>query len=128
MRPFRNFAPVLRAFLVLGFVALSLVTGCGKVRSWFHREPPNPHAVTIGWAASPTPVAGYNVYRASPPGGPAKLTLRMVTGLQYTDNTVEAGRTYSYYVTAVDFKGNESNPSKVITVTVPLTATPPGKQ
>jgi fibronectin type 3 domain-containing protein len=55
------------------------------------------------------------------------LTNKIVSGTQYIDRNVEAGRTYTYSVTSVDFKGIESNPSANITVTVPTT-TPPAKQ
>jgi fibronectin type 3 domain-containing protein len=117
----------LRGFCVFSFVAVSLLAGCGKLRSWYpHKEAENPHAATIGWTASVSPVAGYNVYRESQPSGPVnKLTTRIVSGTQYTDKTVEAGHTYSYYVTSVDFKGIESGPSAKITVTIPWTVTPP---
>ena len=119
----------LRGFCLFSFVALSLLSGCGKLRSWSTRkEPENPHSATIGWAASVSPVAGYNVYRESQPGGAVKLTTRTVSGTQYTDKTVEAGHTYSYYVTSVDLKGIESKPSAKITATVPTTVTPPAKQ
>jgi hypothetical protein len=121
----------LSGFCLISIVGLSLLAGCGKLRNWYphaQKKPDNPHSVTIGWTASPAPVAGYNVYRASPPNGPIKLTVRIVSALQYTDKTVEAGHTYSYYVTSVDYKGIESDPSKNITVTVPWTVTSPAKQ
>jgi hypothetical protein len=120
---------VLRGFCLISFVALSLLSGCGKLRSLYtHKEAGNPHSATITWTASASPVAGYNVYRESLSGSPVQLTTRVVTGIQYTDRTVEAGHTYSYYVTAVDFKGTESKPSAKITVTIPSTVAPPAKQ
>jgi len=112
-------------------VALSLLAGCGKLRSGSthtQKESGNPHSVTITWTASKTAVAGYNVYRLSPPSGPVKLTNGIAYGTQYTDSTVEAGQTYSYYVTSVNFKGIESKPSEKITVTVPTTVSPAAKQ
>ncbi len=90
-------------------------------------EPDNPHSVTISWTASKSLVAGYNVYREYQLSGPVRLTLRLVSGTQYTDKTVAAGRTYSYYVTSVDLRGIESKPSEKVSVTVPTTVTPPAK-
>ncbi len=119
----------LRTFCLFTLGVLSLLTGCGKLRSRFaHKEAVNPHSATITWAASVSPVAGYNVYRESESKDPVKLTTRIVSGLQYTDNTVEAGHTYSYSVTAVDFKGLEGRPSEKITVTIPWTVPPPAPQ
>jgi fibronectin type 3 domain-containing protein len=92
------------------------------------KEPEKPHSVTISWMPSVSRVAGYNVYRASPPNGPVKLTPKIVSGTHYIDKAVEAGRTYTYSVTSVDFKGAESAPSGIFTVTIPTTAAPPAKQ
>jgi fibronectin type 3 domain-containing protein len=128
-KPFHS-SRALRGFFLVSFVALSVSAGCGKLRSWYtpaQKETDNPHSVTITWTASKSPVAGYNVYRLSTSSGPVKLTNGIVLGIQYTDRTVEAGHTYSYYVTSVDSKGMESNPSGNITVTVPTTVTPPAK-
>src|SRR5665811_1050664 len=85
----------LRIFLALSIVALSCLAGCGKLRTWL--KPENPHSVTIGWTPAKPPVAGYNVYRESQFSGAIKLTTRIVSGTQYTDKTVVADRTYSYY-------------------------------
>jgi fibronectin type 3 domain-containing protein len=99
------------------------------LRSLLGREEPNdPHSVTLSWIASKSPVAGYNVYREFQYGGPVKLTSSVVAGTVYTDNTVAAGRTYSYFVTSVDSKGQESKPSEKVWATVPTTVTPPAKQ
>jgi fibronectin type 3 domain-containing protein len=121
--------PALREFSISALVALSLLSGCGKQRNLYaQKEPDKPHSVTLNWTASVSRVAGYNVYRASPPNGPVKLTPRIISGTQYIDKAVEAGRTYTYSVTSVDFKGAESAPSGIFTVTIPTTATPPAKQ
>ncbi len=114
--------PRLRALFLFSILSLSLLAGCGRIRRWF--TPANPHSVTIGWTAGNSSIAGYNVYRESQFSGAIRLTTRTVPGTQYTDKSVEAGRTYSYYVTSVDFKGLESKPSEKITVTIP-TATKP---
>jgi len=129
MRSHFHTSKALRGLCLFSFVALWFFAGCGKLRSGnTQKESDNPHSVTITWTASKSQVEGYNVYRESQPSGLVKLTTRVVSGAQYTDRTVEAGHTYSYYVTSVDFKGMESSPSEKITVTVPTTVTPPAKQ
>jgi len=129
MRNLVHFSPGLRGFCLFSFVALALVAGCGKKAApQTPAEPVNPHSVTISWVASKSQVAGYNVYRSSGSGNPVKLTNGIVLGTEYTDRTVAAGQTYSYYVTSVDFKGIESKPSGKIMATVPSTVTPPAKQ
>jgi hypothetical protein len=117
--------PAQRLICLFSVVALSFLSGCGTLRRWYGQKE-QPHSVTIGWTATNPPVAGYNVYRASPPASPVKLTLRLVPGTQYTDATVEAGHTYVYSVTSVDFSGVESAPSGNTPVTVP--ANTPAKQ
>jgi hypothetical protein len=112
----------------VSFLALLLLAGCGKSHSLYaQKEPENPHSATITWTASASRVAGYNVYRESQSTPPVKLTNGLVSGTRYTDKTVEAGRTYSYFVKSVDSKGVESGPSEKITVTIPTTVTPPAK-
>jgi hypothetical protein len=128
MRNLLHSLPSLRGFCLVFFVALSVLAGCGQKLNGDTQKPANPHSATISWIASPSQVAGYNVYRISGSGSPVKLTNGLVSGTQYTDTTVEAGKTYSYYVTSVDSKGVESQPSGKITVTVPTTVTPPAKQ
>ncbi len=134
--PFHSSSRV-RLLVLISFLCVCFLPGCGKIRSWYTpKQGDNPHSVTIAWSAGTTPVAGYNVYRASPPDGFVKLTVRVISDTQYTDKTVQAGRTYSYSVTAVDFKGVESKPSAIATVTVPTTVSgsvsipvaPPAKQ
>ena len=124
----------LRATLLFSFVALLPLSACGKrqkpqvVYRQGTPQPVNPHFVTITWTASTSKVFGYNVYRSS---GAAKsqkiekITDGIVFGTQYTDHTAIGGQTYTYYVTAVDFKGLESKPSAKFTVTVPTTIASP---
>ena len=130
MRKLVHFSPGLRDFCLISSLALSLVAGCGKKGTdpQTPAEPVNPHSVTISWVASKSQVAGYIVYRSFGSGSPVRLTNGIVLGTEYTDRTVAAGQTYSYYVTSVDLKGIESKPSAKITATVPTTVTPPAKQ
>ena len=118
----------LLAFWLFSSVALSVVGGCGKLRSPFaHKAPENPHSATLTWTASVSPVKGYNIYRESPLHDPIKLTTSLASGTQFVDKTVEAGHTYFYYVTSVDSEGVESRPSEKIKVTIPTTVSPPSK-
>jgi fibronectin type 3 domain-containing protein len=62
------------------------------------------HDVILSWTASTTPgVIGYNVYRGTTSGGPypTQLNSTPVNGTTYGDETVQAGQTYYYVVTAV---------------------------
>jgi len=69
----------------------------------------NTASVVLGWTASTSTVAGYNVYRATVSGGPyTRVNPSLVAGLGFTDTNVVSGTTYYYRVTAVDSSGNES--------------------
>jgi fibronectin type 3 domain-containing protein len=62
------------------------------------------HDVILSWTASTTPgVVGYNVYRGTTSGGPypTQLNSTPINGTTYSDETVQAGQTYYYVVTAV---------------------------
>ena len=105
-----------------------LFWGCGKLRGWFAPEgklPPKAPCVTLTWTATDSTVAGYNVYRSSGSDKPASLTSSAFYGTQFMDPAVESGQTYTYYVTAVSYKGTESRPSEKITVSVPAVVVPP---
>jgi len=109
---------------LLAFALVFLLTGCGRFRSRDAEARSNLHSVTLSWTPGTSPVAGYNVYRASPAGGPVvKLSARPVAANQFIDTTVEAGHTYSYFVTSVDSKGVESPPSLFVFATVPTPVT-----
>ncbi len=105
----------------LVFAALSLLlTACGRNRAADQDGGPGHHSVTLSWAASTTPVAGYNVYRATPPNGPySKLNSAPIMTTHYTDTSVEAGHIYTYHVTAVDGKKMESPATTDVPATVP---------
>lgn len=68
-------------------------------------------AVELVWTANAEPdLAGYNVYRTED-HSVQRLNKELVPTPIYRDNAVTAGKTYTYYVTAVDLSGNESKPS-----------------
>ena len=110
-------------------MSLLLLAGCGKLHNLYAQMGSDkPHSVTIRWTASVSRVAGYNVYRTSPSTGRIKVTSNIIHDTQFIDKTVGAGRTYSYSVTSVDFKGVESVPSGIVTVTIPAQGAPPAQQ
>ena len=83
-----------------------------------------PGRVALFWTANPEPdVAGYLLYRSTDPNLPkdkwTKLTPAIYTRTTFTDENVETGKTYYYYVIAVDASGNESEPSGVVSETIP---------
>lgn len=78
------------------------------------------HSVTLNWKASPSRVAGYNVYRKSASETDyRKINSSPVAALTYTDEKVESGATYHYVVRAVDAQGHESVNSQEFTVVIP---------
>ena len=79
--------------------------------------------VELTWSApasSSDPVAGYDIYRAERGSGAwMKLNDAPVTTTAYTDDNVELGMAYTYYVVSVDARGNQSAPSEPWSVTIP---------
>lgn len=76
--------------------------------------------VVLEWSASNSAVIGYNAYRGTVSGGPyTKLTESPVSQSSYTDQTVQAGDTYFYVVTAVGTNGTESGYSTQVEAAVP---------
>lgn len=84
------------------------------------------HQITIAWNPNPGPISGYNVRRGTALGNesPIPLNLVPITDTFYVDNTVYAGQTYSYEVTAV-LNGVESPESlSIISNAVPFDLSP----
>jgi hypothetical protein len=65
------------------------------------------HSVSLTWSSSPTTtVTGYNVYRTTISGSLfARVNSAPVTGLAYTDSSVQNGLTYYFVTTALDSNG-----------------------
>ena len=77
-------------------------------------------SVELSWNLSPEPdTAGYYVYRRNAAGQTARLNTELLTAPVFSDKTVQRHEQYSYSVSAVDEKGNESAPTAPLTVTIP---------
>src|SRR6185295_19096489 len=90
-----------------------------------------PPAAPTGFSIGPAPgrlslffapnsegdIAGYLIYRSTDPDLPktewALLTTAILTRTTFTDENVDPGKTYYYYVRAVDTSGIKSEPSEV---------------
>ena len=73
--------------------------------------------VHMEWEAPVDPdVSEYRVYRDN---GEGEQQIAAVEDLSYSDRDAEFGESYTYHVTAVDYAGNESAPSEVLSIDVP---------
>jgi hypothetical protein len=76
--------------------------------------------VDLIWApATNSDLAGYNIYRSDGDGNAVKLNADMVKSPSYRDTAVSSGKTYTYSVSAVDVRGNESQHSESTSEPVP---------
>ncbi len=64
-------------------------------------------------------LAGYNVYRSEAIGTEIKLNSEPVKSPSYRDSALASGKTYTYSVSSVDVRGNESRHSEPTTESVP---------
>ncbi len=83
-----------------------------------------PNIISIFFALNPEKdILGYNAYRSSDPTLPKSDWLRITpTPLRtntFEDTNIQSGKTYYYYLTAVDIAGNVSQPSNVVSETAP---------
>ena len=80
-------------------------------------EPSSARLAIFFAANKETDIAGYNIYRSTDPDLPkqnwTKLNQSLLTRTTYQDDRVESGKTYYYYIVAVDKAGNLSQPSEV---------------
>ena len=76
--------------------------------------------VDLTWAPNmESDLAGYNIFRRTGAAEPVKLNQQLIPVPSFRDETVVAGATYHYSVSAVDLRGNESQRSAEATETVP---------
>lgn len=83
-----------------------------------------PGTMSIFFAANPElDVIGYHIYRSTDPQLPKpewlRLTDKPLTENLYRDEKVEPGKTYFYYITAIDKFGNVSIPSDIVSDVAP---------
>jgi hypothetical protein len=76
--------------------------------------------IDLIWApVTDADLAGYNVYRREGNDAPVRANVELVKVPAYRDTKVSAGKTYSYSVSAVDVRGNESARSGEASESVP---------
>jgi hypothetical protein len=119
-----TYEEVNETFLLFGDPAMALKVPLPK-RPLGLRARGHASGVLLNWNAATDcnggPVAGYNLYRSTTPGGPyTKVNTALITGTQYDDTAVSStmapytmssaasGTTYYYVVTSVDDQGDES--------------------
>ncbi len=74
-----------------------------------------PLLIDLSWESNDEiDLMGYYVYRRTGKGDFGRVTTDPVSASAYRDLKVEAGQTYTYRVTAVDQRGNESAPSNEV--------------
>lgn len=83
-----------------------------------------PTTISIFFATNPEKdVVGYKLYRSEDANldkaGWTLLTPEAITTNTFQDSRVASGKTYFYYLTAIDKAGNVSEPSEVVSETVP---------
>jgi hypothetical protein len=64
-------------------------------------------------------LAGYNIYRSEAGTAAVKLNSELVRAPSYRDGAVASGKTYTYSVSAMDVRGNESQRSEPASEPVP---------
>jgi hypothetical protein len=90
---------------------------------------------TLRWRTGPGSNLGYDVYRAEVENGPfTKINPKLVPGhgnradrvheFSYVDGEIEAGKTYWYYVEAVDLMGKRSRFTPVLRAESKSASTP----
>jgi hypothetical protein len=76
--------------------------------------------IDLIWApVTDADLAGYNIYRHEAGGAPVRINAELVKVPAYRDTAVCAGKTYSYSVSSVDARGNESARSEETSESVP---------
>ena len=83
-----------------------------------------PTTISIFFATNPEKdVSGYRIYRSEDPAVEKSkwqlLTANPLTTNTFQDTNVQSGKTYYYYLTASDKAGNVSEPSDVVSESVP---------
>ncbi len=92
----------------------------GGLQAAYSGEGQKPFIDLIWAPVTNADLAGYNVYRVGSKRVPqSKLNSEPVKSPSYRDNAVASGKTYTYSVSAVDVRGNESQRSEETSESVP---------
>ena len=76
--------------------------------------------IDLSWAPNTeSDLAGYNIYRREGAGAAVKLNKDLMKSPSFRDTQVQAGHTYTYSVSAVDLRNNESAKSEETSESVP---------
>lgn len=83
-----------------------------------------PKNLSIFFAVNPEKdIAGYRIYRTTDLNQPKSnwflVTNELLTTNTFQDKDIESGKTYYYYLTAIDRSGNISDPSEIVSETAP---------
>lgn len=79
-----------------------------------------PTSISIFFASNiETDVVGYKIYRSTDQTNWQSLTEKPIETNTFQDTKVESGKTYYYYLIAVDKFGNESEKSEIVNETIP---------
>lgn len=83
-----------------------------------------PHNLSIFFATNTeSDITGYRIYRSTDKNSALEkwqnITPVLLTTNTFQDTDVESGKTYYYYLTAVDKAGNISQPSEIVSETLP---------
>jgi hypothetical protein len=76
--------------------------------------------IDLIWApVAAADLAGYNVFRSESGGAFVKINSDVVKTPSYRDAAIASGKTYTYAVSSIDIRGNESARSEIATESVP---------
>jgi len=76
--------------------------------------------IDLTWAPNTeSDLAGYNLYRRENVSPPVRINTELITTPAFRDRNVASGKKYTYSVTAVDLRKNESSPSPEASEVVP---------
>jgi hypothetical protein len=80
----------------------------------------SPTTISIFFVANPEKdVVGYKIFRSTDQQDWQNLASELLKTTTFQDSKVESGKTYFYYLIAVDRFGNESEKSEIVSETVP---------
>jgi len=110
-----NDSPTVRIFVHDTF-APGAPTGLQAVYSGVGQKP----FIDLTWAPNmESDLAGYNLFRHEQGQAPQKINSALLKAPSFRDDNVQPGKTYYYSVTAVDLRGNQSQPSGEASESVP---------